>query len=233
MMEYLKLNLEEINENIEKACQRAGRNRDEVTLIGVTKTIDEDIINESIKCGITNIGENKVQEVTRKYDNIDKGVKWHLIGHLQTNKVKYIIDKVDLIHSVDSFKLAKEINKRAGQHDKVMEVLIQINIVDEDSKFGIPQKELEGLLEEISTLDHIRVVGLMNIAPFYGDPEMARKDFKVMKNLFDSLKALTYTNVEMHYLSMGMTGDYQVAIEEGANLLRVGTGIYGARDYSK
>lgn len=232
-MEYLKLNLEEVNENIERACKRVGRNRDDVTLIGVTKTIDEAIINESLKYGIDNIGENKVQEVTRKYDNIQKGVKWHLIGHLQSNKVKYIIDKVDLIHSVDSLKLAKEINKRAAQHEKVMEVLIQVNIVDEDGKFGISKADIDALLQGISELKNIKVMGLMNIAPFYGDPEMARKDFKVMKELFDSLKHVAYSNVEMTYLSMGMTGDYEVAVEEGANLLRVGTGIYGARDYSK
>ncbi|MBN2897199.1 MAG: YggS family pyridoxal phosphate-dependent enzyme [Clostridia bacterium] len=232
-MEYLKINLEEINANIERACARAGRSRDEVTLIGVTKTIDEPAINASIQYGVTDIAENKVQEITRKYDNIHKGVKWHLIGHLQTNKVKYIIDKVDLIHSLDSFKLAEEIDKRAAQHGKVMEVLIQINVVDEESKFGIPRSEVMSLLEEVSKLQHIKVAGLMNIAPFYDDPEMARRDFKVMKQLFDTLKDTTFDNVEMKYLSMGMTGDYEVAVEEGANLLRVGTGIYGARDYSK
>lgn len=232
-MDYLKLNIEEINERINAACKRADRNRDDVTLIGVTKTIDEDIINASLTHGITHIGENKVQEVTRKYEQINKGVKWHLIGHLQSNKVKYIIDKVDLIHSVDSVKLAKEINKRAGQHNKVMEVLIQINIADEDSKFGVAVDDVQVLLKEISTMEHIKVVGLMNIAPFYGDVELARKDFKVMKNIFDTIETATFDNVEMNYLSMGMTGDFEVAVEEGANLLRVGTGIYGARDYSK
>jgi len=232
-MNYLKLNIDEINENISKACTRAGRNRDEVTLIAVTKTIDEDIINESLKYGLENIGENKVQEVTRKFDQISKGIKWHLIGHLQTNKVKYIIDKVDLIHSVDSLKLAKEINKRAAQHEKIMNVLIQINVVDEDSKFGIPKGEAYNLVKEISLLENIKVLGLMNIAPFYGDIELARRDFKEMKQLFESIKATSIDNVDMKYLSMGMTGDYEVAVEEGANLLRVGTGIYGARDYSK
>lgn len=232
-MDYLKLNIEEINEKIDAACKRADRNRDDVTLIGVTKTIDEEIINASLSYGITHIGENKVQEVTRKYEQINEGVKWHLIGHLQSNKVKYIIDKVDLIHSVDSLKLAKEIDKRAGQHNKIMEVLIQINIADEDSKFGVPMDRLSELLKEISKMLHIKVVGLMNIAPFYGDSELARKDFKVMKNIFDTIETVALDNVEMKYLSMGMTGDFEVAVEEGANLLRVGTGIYGARDYSK
>jgi pyridoxal phosphate enzyme (YggS family) len=232
-MDYLKLNIEEINNNIDKACERSGRDRKDVTLIGVTKTIDEDIINASLQYGIRDIGENKVQEVTRKYDAIEKGVKWHLIGHLQTNKVKYIIDKVDLIHSVDSLKLAKEIDKRAAQHEKIMQVLIQVNIADEESKFGIPKSDLHQLLKEVATLKNIRVVGLMNIAPFYGDPELARADFKVMKAIFDETAAMAIDNVEMTYLSMGMTGDYEVAVEEGANLLRVGTGIYGARDYSK
>lgn len=232
-MEYLKLNIDEIKSKIERACEKAGRSTDEVTLIGVTKTIDEDIINASLGYGISDIGENKVQEVTRKYDQINKGVKWHLIGHLQTNKVKYIIDKVDLIHSVDSLKLAKEIDKRAKQHKKIMEVLIQVNIAVEDSKFGIGQDKLKVLIEEVAQLEHVKVMGLMNIAPFYGDPERARDDFKVMKKLFDEMSDLTVNNVEMKYLSMGMTGDYEVAVEEGANLLRVGTGIYGARDYSK
>jgi pyridoxal phosphate enzyme (YggS family) len=232
-VEYLKLNIDEINEKIEKACMRSGRQRNEVTLIGVTKTIDESIVNASLQYGITDIGENKVQEVTRKYDQIEKGIRWHLIGHLQTNKVKYIIDKVDLIHSVDSLKLAKEIDKRAAQHNRIMEVLIQINVVDEESKFGIPKNQAKSLISEISLLENVKVVGLMNIAPFYGDAELARRDFKVMKQLFDSIKAESIDNVDMRYLSMGMTGDYEVAVEEGANLLRVGTGIYGARDYSK
>jgi len=232
-MDYLKLNIDEIQDKIEQACKRSGRKREEVTLIGVTKTIEEPIINASLNFGITDIGENKVQEVTRKYDQINKGVKWHLIGHLQTNKVKYIIEKVDLIHSVDSVKLAKEINKRAAQHEKVMDVLIQVNIVDEESKFGVLKENVQPLIEEIAMMENVKVVGLMNIAPFYGDSELARKDFKVMKALFDTIKASAIENVEMKYLSMGMTGDYEVAVEEGANLLRVGTGIYGARDYSK
>lgn len=232
-MEYLKLNIDEINEKIEAACNKIGKKRGEITLIAVTKTIDEDIMNASLEYGIKDIGENKVQEITRKYDQINPGVKWHLIGHLQSNKVKYIIDKVDLIHSVDSLKLAKEINKRAEQHDKIMQVLIQINIADEASKFGVQLSEVDSLIEEISALKHIKIMGLMNIAPFYGDPELARKDFKVMKSLFDTLEDKSSDNVEMKYLSMGMTGDFEVAVEEGANLLRVGTGIYGARDYSK
>ncbi len=231
-MDYLKKNLERINNRIKEACERSNRNIDEVTLIGVTKTRDEDSINYSIDCGIKHIGENKVQEITKKYDKIKEGVKWHLIGHLQTNKVKYIIDKVDLIHSVDSVKLAKEIQKRAEANNIVMEVLIQINIADEQSKFGVKKQDLDSILVEISKLKNIKVMGLMNIAPFYDDIEDARLDFKEMKRIFDSLKQNSYDNVEMQYLSMGMTGDFEVAIEEGANLIRVGTGIYGARNYN-
>lgn len=230
--EYLKDNLELVNSKIDEACKRSGRNRDEITLIAVSKTIDEDIINESIKYGVEHIGENKVQEIQRKYNNIDP-VKWHLIGHLQTNKVKYIIDKVELIHSCDSLKLAKEISHRAKQHDLTANVLVQINVADEEQKFGIDADHFYNLLDEIDKLENIKVKGLMNIAPFDLDSENVRKYFKQMKDIFDSVKNRSYNNIEMKYLSMGMTNDYEVAIEEGANMLRIGTGIYGKRDYSK
>ncbi|BEP29486.1 YggS family pyridoxal phosphate-dependent enzyme [Helicovermis profundi] len=232
-MEYLKNNIDNIRENIKKACDSTGREISEITLIAVTKTIDESIVNESLKYDIFDVGENRVQEIQRKYDNIKSGVKWHLIGHLQTNKVKYIIEKVDLIHSVDSIKLAKEIDKRAREIGKVMDILVQINVAKEESKFGINEENIDEIINELSKLNNIKVKGLMNIAPFDENVEKIRNDFKKMKEIFDSLSNKLYNNVEMLYLSMGMTNDYMVAIEEGANMIRVGTGIYGKRDYSK
>ena len=233
MYEYLNENIDVVVSNIKNACERSGRKFEEVTLIGVTKTIDEDIINKSIEFGIKNIGENKVQEITRKYDKIDKSVNWHLIGHLQTNKVKYIIDKVSLIHSVDSYKLAEEISKRAVKAEIEMNILIQINVAEEDSKFGINKDNIDEMVENISKLPNIKIQGLMNIAPYYEDNEFVRKYFREMKEIFDRIKNNNYDKVNMNYLSMGMTNDYEIAVEEGANMIRVGTGIYGARNYNK
>ncbi len=232
-MEYIKENLDLVRENIKKACDRINKDSDDIVLVAVTKTIDEMIVNESLKYDITDIGENKVQEVQRKYDLIEKPVKWHLIGHLQRNKVKYIIDKVDLIHSVDSERLAEEINKKAMGINKVMDILIQLNISKEETKFGLERKELDELILAISKMSNVRVRGLMTMAPYYENPEEARWIFKKMKETFEELSNNDYNNIQMDYLSMGMTNDYIVAIEEGANIVRVGTGIYGARDYSK
>jgi PLP dependent protein len=231
--DYLRENIEIIRNNIRSVCQKCSIEESDITLIGVTKTYEADVMNASIDFGITDIGENKVQEITRKYDDVKEGVRWHLIGHLQTNKVKYIIDKVDLIHSVDSLKLAEEISRRAAKIGKTAEVLIQVNVASEESKFGIDKAEVFGLIEEISKLPSIRVMGLMNIAPFTEDSEEVRPYFKKMKAIFDEIGKVEYDNVEMKYLSMGMSNDYMVAIEEGANLIRVGTSIYGKRDYSK
>jgi pyridoxal phosphate enzyme (YggS family) len=233
VMEHIRENLEDVKSNINSVCSKIGKNADDVLLVAVSKTIDEEIVNKSIEYGVTDIGENKVQEITRKFENIKAGVKWHLIGHLQRNKVKYIIDKVCMIHSVDSFRLAEEIDKKAKDHDLVMDILIQVNVAMEESKFGIGLGDLDGLLEEISTLKNVRVMGLMTIAPFELNPEDVRKYFKKLKNKFDSLSTMEYDNIRMKYLSMGMTNDYMVAIEEGANIVRVGTGIYGARNYNK
>ena len=231
IMEYLNLNLIEVREKIEVACKKANRSIDEVTLIAVTKTIDESIVNESIKMGITDIGENKVQEIQRKFDNITPGVKWHLIGHLQRNKVKYIIDKVAMIHSVDSLRLAEEINKRAEGIGIVMDILIQLNISNEETKFGIDIEALKEMLNEMKDMKHIRIKGLMTMAPYYDNPEEARWIFRKMKDIFEELKYNEFNNVSMEYLSMGMTNDYDIAIEEGASLVRIGTGIYGPRNY--
>ncbi len=231
-MDYLKENLNEINKRIDEAVKRAGRSREDVTLIAVSKTVEADIMNASIEVGVTDLGENRVQEIQRKYDDVKKGVKWHLIGHLQRNKVKYIIDKVDLIHSVDSFRLAKEISDRAEKANRIMDILIQVDIAKEDSKFGVDENKVEELIKEILTLSNIKVKGLMFIAPFVYDPEEVRIYFKGMKDLFDRIKKnIKDDKLDMEHLSMGMTNDFEVAIEEGATLLRVGTGIYGKRNY--
>lgn len=231
MYSYLNENIRNVSDSIKSACVRTGRAVDAVTLLGVTKTYEADVMNAAIEYGITDIAENKVQEILRKYDDVKRGVNWHLIGHLQSNKVKYIIDKVELIHSVDSLKLAVEIDKRAGQIHKIQDVLIQINIQDEASKYGIPPSELETLLEAMSTLNHIRICGLMYIAPIVEKSEQLRDDFKLMKKMFDDLNNTPYPNVKPLHLSMGMSSDYEVAIEEGATMVRVGTKIFGKRTY--
>lgn len=227
--EYLDEQIRVVKNDIATVCEKIGKPKESITLLGVTKTYEADVINASIDYGIQNIAENKVQEIIRKFDEVKPGVKWHLIGHLQTNKVKYIIDKVDLIHSVDSFKLAQEISNRAEKIGKVQDVLIQVNVADETQKFGISPDELAPLLKQIEQLTHVRVCGLMNIAPFVDDPELLRSDFKVMKRLYDGLEDYNYNNVKSIYLSMGMSGDYEVALEEGSNMLRIGTKIYGKR----
>ncbi|MDH8676704.1 YggS family pyridoxal phosphate-dependent enzyme [Fusibacter bizertensis] len=226
---YLAEHINEVKKDIAAVCNRIGKSAEEITLLGVTKTYEADVMNASIEYGIQNVAENRVQEVIRKFDDVNKGVKWHLIGHLQTNKVKYIIDKVDLIHSVDSLKLAQEISTRAGRIGKTQDILIQVNVADETQKFGVSPEELKTLLKDISNLPHIRVCGLMNIAPFLDDPEMLRDDFKIMKQLFDGLEDYNFENVKSTYLSMGMSNDYEVALEEGSNMLRIGTKIYGKR----
>lgn len=222
-----------VENDIKDACDRAKRDPKDINLIAVTKTIDTERINEALETGIENIGENKVQEIMEKYDKIEYAPSWHMIGHLQTNKVKYIIDKIDLIHSVDSLKLAKEIDKRARNINKIMDVLIQLNIADEDTKFGLSYNELDDFIKEIASLENVNVQGLMAIVPYVIDPEEVRPYFRKMKEIFDKLQDSPYENINMKYLSMGMTNDFQVAIEEGSNMIRVGTGIFGERDYSK
>ncbi len=226
-------NIEHINMLKEEAAKRSGRNGDDVLLVAVTKLHDVDEINEAIDCGITDIGENKVQEIMDKFDHV-KPVRWHLIGHLQTNKVKYIIDKVSMIHSVDSLKLAQEINKRAAQHNLTMDILIQVNSAEEESKFGITTEETGQLIRDIlGTCENIRIRGLMCIAPFEENPEDVRVYFAEVKKLYDEYGKMEHPHLDFKYLSMGMSGDFHVAIEEGSNLIRVGTSIFGARDYSK
>ena len=228
----IKENLDLINEKITIAAEKSGRKREDVLLLAVSKTIDVPRIKEAVDLGLVDLCENKPQEINWKYFEIEN-VRWHQIGHLQTNKVKYIIDKVCLIHSVDSLKLAEEISKRAKAKDITMDVLVEINIAGEEAKSGVPLSEAEELAVEISKLDNIRVKGLMTVAPFVENPEDNREYFKQMKKLFVDIKEKNYNNIDMQYLSMGMTNDYEIAVEEGANIVRIGTGLFGARDYSK
>lgn len=224
-------NLLRVKENIESALIASGRNKDDIILVGVTKTVDVDSINEAISYGLENIGENKVQEIMDKYDKIKGNVNWHMIGHLQTNKVKYIIDKVDLIHSLDRMSLAKEINKRAESENIIKDVLIQVNIAEEETKFGLKKEEVIPFIESILDFKNIRIKGLMTIAPFSENPEEVRFVFRDLRNLGYEIEKRNYENLEMKYFSMGMTNDYKVAIEEGANIVRIGTAIFGKRVY--
>jgi pyridoxal phosphate enzyme (YggS family) len=251
----MKENIEEIERRIQAACERAGRKRSEITLIAVSKTKPNEMLQEAFELGMHNFGENKVQELSQKYEDLNESfhdkVYWHLIGHLQRNKVKYIIDKTDLIHSVDSFRLAQQIEDEAAKKNLVCDVLIEVNIAEEDTKFGVKPNEVLALFHDMLNLSHIRVRGLMTVAPNVEIPEKNRKYFKKLRELYVDIKtknidnkcngnilnetdatftkSLNYFNI----LSMGMTGDFEVAIEEGATMVRIGTGIFGERDYSK
>ena len=226
-------NIAQIKEKIRAAAEKAGTNPDDILLVAVTKTRPVSDLNEAIDAGITDIGENKVQEIMDKYEDT-KPVNWHLIGHLQTNKVKYIIDKVALIHSVDSLKLAAEIDKRAKQHDKMVEILIQVNSAEEESKFGITTEETETLITEIlEKYDNIKVRGLMCIAPFEDNPKEVKVFFDAVKKQYDEFSKIQHERLDFAYLSMGMSHDFEVAIEAGANLVRVGTAIFGNRSYNR
>ena len=228
----IKDQLREVEEKISAACQRAGRNREDVTLIAVSKTKPVETLKEAYDLGIRVFGENKVQELTQKYEVLPKDIHWHMIGHLQTNKVKYIIDKVDLIHSVDSLKLAQTVEKEAAKHGLVKDILIEVNVAEEESKFGLRMEEVIPFLEQISGFSHVRVRGLMTIAPFVENAEENRSIFADLHKLYVDIKKKNIDNVTVSILSMGMTNDYEVAIEEGATMVRVGTGIFGARNYA-
>lgn len=228
----LAQNFAEVENNINKACQRAGRNRDEVTLIAVSKTKPVEMLQEAYDLGSRVFGENKVQEIMDKYDALPKDISWHMIGHLQRNKIKYIIDKVDLIHSVDSVRLAEAIEKEAAKRDVIANILLEVNVAKEDTKFGLMPEEVEDVIEEISKFSHIRVKGLMTIAPFVENPEENRGYFKRLRKLSVDIESKKVDNVTMSILSMGMTNDYEIAIEEGATMVRVGTGLFGARNYA-
>lgn len=229
----IKENLAHVQENIKAACKRAGRDEKEVTLIAVSKTKPIEMIREAIEYGIIDFGENKVQEMCNKMEVIPEKLNWHLIGHLQTNKVKYIVDKAYLIHSVDSIKLASTINELAQKKGVVCNILVEVNVAGEESKFGIKPSECESFIREISRYKNIKVRGLMTIAPFVENPEDNRVHFASLKKLLVDINRKNIDNVSMDVLSMGMTNDYEVAVEEGATLVRVGTGIFGERNYNK
>ena len=229
----IRENLEIVEKNIQAACDRAGRDRSEVTLIAVSKTKPVSDIREAMSCGITVYGENKVQEIRDKTEEIKEPLNWHMIGHLQANKVKYLPGMACMIHSVDNVKLAQEIEKQFAKHDMNIDVLIEVNMAAEDTKFGLSPDDVIPFVKEISTLSHLNIRGLMTIAPYTEDPESNRVYFRGLRELKDKINGMGLLPKPMDTLSMGMTGDYQIAIEEGATFVRVGTGIFGERDYSK
>ena len=229
----LKENLANVEKNIEQACKNAGRSRDEVTLIAVSKTKPVEMLQEIYDENIRDFGENKVQELCSKMEQLPSDIRWHMIGHLQRNKVKYIVGKVELIHSVDTYRLAEEINIQAKKQNVIVPILVEVNIAHEESKFGISAEDAILLVEEISKLENIRIKGLMTIAPYVENPEDNRLYFRKIKQLSVDITNKNIDNVFMEILSMGMTGDYMVAIEEGATMVRVGTGIFGERNYNQ
>ncbi len=231
-MGSIKDNLENVRSRIDTACERSGRDRNSVTLIAVSKTKPVSDIREAMDCGCDTFGENKVQELRDKTAEITEPLHWHMIGHLQVNKVKYLPGMVDLIHSVDNEKLALEIEKQAAKHDIVMDVLCEVNMAGEDTKFGLAPEAVPEFVRDISDHPHIKVRGLMTIAPYTEDPETNRQYFRGLRELMESINTQLPEKNRMDILSMGMTGDYEVAVEEGATMVRVGTGIFGERDYS-
>ena len=229
----LKDNLKTVEEHVQEACKRAGRSREEVTLIAVSKTKPGEMLQEIYGEGVRDFGENKVQELCDKIEQLPSDIRWHMIGHLQRNKVKYIVGKVALIHSVDTYRLAEEINIQAKKRGIIVPILVEVNIAGEKTKFGTTAEDAMLLVEEISKLENVRIKGLMTIAPFVENPEDNRLYFRKIKQLSVDITNKNIDNVSMEILSMGMTGDYEVAIEEGATMVRVGTGIFGARNYKK
>ena len=224
----IKENMELVQERIKRSLLASGRKQNDVTLIGVTKTVEPNIINKAVTYGLSDIGENRVQELQSKYDRVED-VRWHMIGRLQRNKVRHLVDKGYMIHSLNSLPLAKEINRQAERIDKVIPVLVQVNPANEKTKTGLPCEEVIPFIETIYNLKHIKVMGLMLIAPLTDDPETVRPYFMVMKQLFDGLKQDDYPHIEMKHLSMGMSNDYETAIEEGSTMVRIGTAIFGRR----
>ena len=227
----IKDNLQNVEENIRQACLRSGRDVSGVTLISVSKTKPVEMIQEAYEAGKRDFGENKAQEMKEKHDALADDIKWHFIGHLQTNKIKYIIGRTCLIHSVDSLHLAEAIEKECVKRNTHVDILVEVNVAQEASKFGLKLEDTLELVRQISKLEHLHIRGLMTIAPFVEDPEENRSIFRQLKQLSVDIGAKNIDNVDMSVLSMGMTGDYQVAVEEGATHVRVGTGIFGERNY--
>ena len=236
--EVLKMlidNYKAVRKNIDEACARADRSPEDVTLIAVSKTKPEENIEELYHAGVRDFGENYIQELRQKYDDLPKDIRWHMIGHLQRNKVKYIAEYVTMIHAVDTYELAQTIEKEAVKHNRRIPILIEVNVAEEDTKFGVSCQEAPKLVKRIAeSLPHVLVSGLMTSAPFVQDPEDNRPVFRKLRQLSVDInnENTDNENVDMKTLSMGMTNDYIVAVEEGATLVRVGTAIFGARDYS-
>ena len=230
----IKSNLQTVREEIAQAVNRRSTASidEEITLIAVTKNHDVTMMKEAIDSGVNEIGENRIQEASEKYSTLERQVKWHLIGHLQTNKVKPAVKMFDLIHSIDSKHLAESVDRAAKSIDKVQDILIQINLAKEESKSGIEIENLDELIGSVNKMDNLRLCGLMMIAPNYEDVENCRPLFRKMYELFQRLRSSNLNKADIRYLSMGMTHDYKIAIEEGANMVRVGTAIFGKRDYN-
>ena len=228
----LKDALIEVENNILDACERSGRNTEEVTLIAVSKTKPVEMLQEVYNEGIRDFGENYVQELADKIEIMPKDIRWHMIGHLQRNKVKYLVGKVACIHSVDSLRLAEVINERSIKLGVVTKIMAEVNIAGEESKFGFTRDEVFDFAEKVSTMEGVKLVGLMTSAPYVNDPEENRQYFREMKSLSVDINEKNINNINITELSMGMTNDYIVAVEEGATHVRVGTAIFGARNYS-
>jgi len=227
--ETLQDHLKHVESRIREAAIRSGRAPEAIQLVAVTKTQSVETLEKAYLAGVRTIGENRVQELLAKWPSFEDRFEWHIIGHLQTNKVKYIIDKVALIHSVDSLKLAQEISRQAAKIGKVMPVLIQVNPAEEETKFGLSSSEVELLVREAALLPGIKIQGLMTIAPFVEDEGLLRQVFSEMRRIFEHLKVSSIQGVEMKFLSMGMTHDFEIAIEEGATMVRIGSGLFGER----
>ena len=226
-----KENLDNVNISIKKACENSNRNPDDITLVAVSKTHAAHEVEAAYQCGVRDFGENKVQELLEKYEVLPKDIRWHMIGHLQTNKVKYIAPFIYMIHSVDSIKLAKEINKEASKNNRVIPVLLEVNISNEDSKYGIDADSIYDVLNEVKTLEHVKVNGLMTVAPFTDNKELLDSCFYKLKQLFLDIATKKLDNVDMNVLSMGMSNDFDIAIENGSNCVRIGSSLFGIRNY--
>ena len=227
--DYIRDNIEVILQRVEAAAHKSGRRAEDIKVIVVTKTVDESRIIKALENGLYDLGENRVQELCDKYEKIDKRCNWHLIGHLQTNKVKFVVDKVKMIHSLDRMELALEIQKRAEKAGRIIEVLVQVNIAEEESKFGMEKKMVSDFLKEIGKFPNIKVKGLMTIAPLSQNSEEIRWVFTELRKLHIDITQENIDNIDMDYLSMGMSNDFEAAIEEGSNMVRIGTAIFGKR----
>lgn len=219
-------NLNEIKANIAASCEKAGRKAEDVTILAVTKTISAERINEAVALGLRDLGENRVQELISKYEDVKGDVRWHLIGHLQKNKVKYIADKVCMIHSVESYSLMEEIEKQCAKTDKIMDILIEVNVSGEESKSGVDPSEVLDYVTKASEYPHIRVKGLMTMAPFDAENDELHQIFSKLYKISVDISSKKLDNVSMEHLSMGMTNDYPIAVEENATIVRVGTGLF-------